>query len=61
VRQACPAMVSRNSQNWVQMRQGLGKMNSDTSKPEQMICHSTSTAVSNSQGDQVSICFLFIV
>ena len=54
-------MTSLNSQNCVQMRQGLGKMNSETPKPEQMICHSTMTATSSSQGDQRSICFLFFM
>src|SRR5438874_8489430 len=61
VRHAWPVMIALNSQNCVQMRHGLGKMNSDTPKPEQMICHSTITATSSSQGDQRSICFLFFM
>ena len=40
------------------MAQGLGKMNSDTLKAEQMICHSKMVAVSSSQGDQRSTVFL---
>jgi hypothetical protein len=42
------------------MRQGLGKMNSDTSKAAADACHSTMTATSSSQGDQVSMVFLCI-
>ena len=33
-------MTALNSQNWVQMRHGLGKMNSETAKAEHTICHS---------------------
>ena len=53
-------MMALNSQNCVQMRQGLGKMKSETPKAEQTICHSTSTTTSSSQGDQRSSCLLFI-
>ena len=60
VRQAWPAMRPRYSMNWFQMRAGLGKMNSETLKAEQMICHSAITATSSSQGDQRSTCFMFM-
>ena len=60
VRQAWPAITSLNSQNCVQIRHGLGKRNSDTLNAEHSTCHNTSTAVSSSHGDQISICFLFI-
>ena len=46
--------------NWSQIRTGLGKMNSETLKAEQMICHSAITATSSSQGDQRSTCFMFM-
>lgn len=58
VRQAWPAMTPPNSTSWVAMAQGLGKMNSETLKAEQMICHSRMVAVSSSQGDQRSTVFL---
>ena len=58
VRQACPAMMPLNSQNWVQMRHGLGKMNSETLKAEQMICHSNTTQTSKIHCDHISTCFL---
>ena len=53
-------MIHLNSTNWFQMRQGLGKMNSEISKTEQINCHSRITATSSTHGDQVSICFLLI-
>ena len=53
-------MMALNSQNWLQMRKGLGKMNSETEKAEQMICHTTTTLSSSNQGDQNSICFWFM-
>ena len=54
-------MISLNSQNWFQMRSGLGKMKSETPKPAQITCHSRITATSSSQGDQRSSCLLFFM
>ena len=60
VRQACAAMMLLYSRNWVQMRQGLGKMNSDTSKAEHRICQVMMNTTSNSQGAHISICLLLM-
>ena len=54
-------MMSRYSTNCVQMRQGLGKMNSDTSKALQMICHNMITATSRIHGDQISTNLRFLL
>ena len=51
-------MTPPNSTSWVPMAQGLGKMNSDTLKAEQMICHSSTMATRRIQGDQRSAVFL---
>ena len=39
------------------MAQGLGKMNSETPKPEQMICQSRTISSNSSQGAQRSAVF----
>ena len=54
-------MISLNSQNCVQMREGLGKMNSDTLKPRQMISHKRITVTKRIHGDQRSTCLLFFM
>jgi hypothetical protein len=40
-------------QELLQISQGLGKMNSDTWKAEQMTCHSTITAAAAARGTSV--------
>ena len=55
VRQAWPAIVPRNSQSCAAIREGLGKMNSETAKPRQMPSQSSSVAISSSQGAQRSL------
>ena len=50
VRHAWAAITVRNSTSCAAMRDGLGKMNSETPKPRQMPSHSSSTATSSSQG-----------
>jgi hypothetical protein len=54
-------MVALCSSVCSQMRSGLGKMNSDTLKAEQMTCHSTTVASISSQGAQASFCLLFMM
>jgi hypothetical protein len=61
VRQAWAAMMPLNSTNWVQIRQGLGKMNSDTSNVEHRICHIAMMRTSRIQGAHISTCFLFML
>ena len=51
-------MMPLNSASCRPMAQGLGKMNSETSKAEQMTCHSRMTASSSTQGAQRSAYFL---
>ena len=43
------------------MRHGLGKINSETLKAEQINCQINKVQASSIHGDQRSICFLFMV
>jgi len=54
VRQAWPAITAWYSMKSRKISQGLGKMNSETSKAAQTTCHSTTTISSSTQGDQRS-------
>ena len=50
VRQAWPAIVPRNSQSCEAIRDGAGKMNSETLKPRQISSQSSRMTASTSQG-----------
>ena len=54
VRHAWPAMMPLNSQNCVQIRQGLGNTNSDTSSALHSTCHRAMKNTSNTQGAHAS-------
>ena len=58
VRQAWPRITSLNSTVCSQMREGLGKMNSETWKPLQITSQITMIATSSKKGDQRSTCFV---
>src|SRR5574343_1194049 len=60
VRQVWPAITSLNSTNCCQMREGLGKTNSETEKARQRTSHMTRVLTSRIQGDQRSSVFLFM-
>jgi hypothetical protein len=61
VRHAWPAMTSWYSIICWAIREGLGKMNSLTPKPWQMISQMARVAISSSQGDQRSMVLGFMV
>src|SRR5690606_25787888 len=55
VRQAWPMMVTLCSSVCSQMREGLGKMNSETPKPEVMTSQITMIPISSSSGEKRSM------